>query len=100
MIDQPEDDLDNQTIYDDVIKVLRDLKTKTQFIFATHNPNIPVLGDSEQIISCNYQDNTFSAIVGTIDNITIRDHIVKIMEGGDEAFKKRKDIYELWTHSK
>ena len=100
MIDQPEDDLDNQTIYDDVIKVLRDLKTKTQFIFATHNPNIPVLGDSEQIISCNYQDNTFSAIVGTIDNITIRDHIVQIMEGGDEAFKKRKDIYELWTHSK
>ena len=98
IIDQPEDDLDNQTIYDDVIKVLRDLKTKTQFIFATHNPNIPVLGDSEQIISCKCEDNIISAIVGSIDHITIREHIVKIMEGGEDAFKKRKDIYELWSH--
>ncbi|MBF4427131.1 ATP-binding protein, partial [Vibrio anguillarum] len=40
IIDQPEDDLDNQTIYDDVIKLIRDLKPSTQFIFATHNANI------------------------------------------------------------
>lgn len=100
IIDQPEDDLDNQTIYDDVIKVLRNLKTKTQFVFATHNPNIPVLGDSEQIISCDCEGNKISAIFGSIDDINIREHIVKIMEGGDEAFKKRKDIYELWSHSK
>ncbi len=96
IIDQPEDDLDNQTIYDDVIKVLRDLKTKTQFIFATHNPNIPVLGDCEQIISCRYENNKISAFVGSIDDINIRKHIVTIMEGGDEAFEKRKMIYELW----
>ena len=97
IIDQPEDDLDNQTIYDDVIKVLRDLKTKTQFIFATHNPNIPVLGDSEQIISCAFENQKISAILGGIDDIDIRKHIVTIMEGGDEAFRKRKDIYELWS---
>lgn len=98
IIDQPEDDLDNQTIYDDVIKVLRNLKTKTQFIFATHNPNIPVLGDCEQIISCHYNDKKISATIGSIDDIIIRKNIVTIMEGGDEAFKKRKDIYELWSH--
>jgi chromosome segregation protein len=97
IIDQPEDDLDNQTIYDDVIKVLRDLKTKTQFIFATHNPNIPVLGDCEQIVSCIYENKSISAIVGSIDDITIRKTIVKIMEGGDEAFEKRKMIYDLWN---
>lgn len=96
IIDQPEDDLDNQTIYDDVIRVLRDLKTKTQFIFATHNPNIPVLGDCEQIISCRYENKKISAFVGSIDDISIRKHIVAIMEGGDEAFEKRKMIYELW----
>jgi chromosome segregation protein len=96
IIDQPEDDLDNQTIYDDVIRVLRDLKTKTQFIFATHNPNIPVLGDCEQIISCRYENNKISAFVGSVDDINIRKHIVTIMEGGDEAFEKRKMIYELW----
>ncbi|WP_262232418.1 ATP-binding protein, partial [Escherichia coli] len=44
IIDQPEDDLDNQTIYDDVIKIIRAMKPRTQFIFATHNANIPVLG--------------------------------------------------------
>ncbi len=96
IIDQPEDDLDNQTIYDDVIRVLRDMKTKTQFIFATHNPNIPVLGDCEQIISCRYENKKISALVGSIDEINIRRHIVTIMEGGDEAFEKRKMIYELW----
>lgn len=97
VIDQPEDDLDNQTIYDDVIRVLRDLKTKTQFIFATHNPNIPVLGDSEQIISCQYDNKRISTTIGSIDNVDIRKHIVKIMEGGEEAFEKRKMIYELWN---
>jgi predicted ATPase len=54
IIDQPEDDLDNQTIYEDVIKLIRSLKPKTQFIFATHNANIPVLGDAEQIFACSY----------------------------------------------
>lgn len=96
IIDQPEDDLDNQTLYDDVVRVLRDLKTKTQFIFATHNPNIPVLGDCEQIISCRYENEKISAFVGSIDDINIRKQIVTIMEGGDEAFEKRKMIYELW----
>jgi chromosome segregation protein len=96
IIDQPEDDLDNQTIYDDVIKVLRDLKTKTQFIFATHNPNIPVLGDSEEIISCRFENKKVYADMGSIDDINIRDQIVKIMEGGYDAFEKRKTIYELW----
>ncbi len=96
IIDQPEDDLDNQTIYDDVIRVLRDLKTKIQFIFATHNPNIPVLGDCEQIVSCHYENKKISTFIGSIDDINIRKHIVTIMEGGDEAFEKRKMIYELW----
>ena len=51
MIDQPEDDLDNQTIFEDVVKLVRRLKPETQFLFATHNPNIPVLGDAEQILA-------------------------------------------------
>jgi predicted ATPase len=49
IIDQPEDDLDNQTIYDEVIKELKKIKGNMQFIFATHNANIPVLGDSEKL---------------------------------------------------
>ncbi len=98
IIDQPEDDLDNQTIYNDVIKVLKELKNSSQFIFATHNPNIPVLGDCEQVISCKYDLDSIKSNLGSIDNETIRNEIVNIMEGGKEAFNNRKRIYELWTH--
>ena len=96
IIDQPEDDLDNQTIYEDVIKLVRKLKPKTQFVFATHNPNIPVLGDAEQIIACAYGDDTIETNVGSIDNPELQDAIVSIMEGGSEAFQRRKEIYQIW----
>jgi predicted ATPase len=96
IIDQPEDDLDNQTIYQDVIKLLKSLKPETQFIFATHNPNIPVLGDAEQIVSCKYSNDTILINQGSIDRPIIQKEIVGIMEGGQEAFDKRKDIYEIW----
>jgi len=98
IIDQPEDDLDNQTIYNDVIKVLKELKNTSQFIFATHNPNIPVLGDCEQVVSCRYDSSIIETNLGSIDDETIRKEIVNIMEGGKEAFNNRKRIYELWTH--
>ncbi|MCZ2482178.1 histidinol-phosphatase [Aquirufa nivalisilvae] len=98
IIDQPEDDLDNQTIYTDVISELIKLKDKTQFIFATHNPNIPVLGDCEQNICCSYNNNVISTTEGSIDDSYIQKKIVDIMEGGEEAFNQRKMIYELWKH--
>jgi regulator of replication initiation timing len=96
IIDQPEDDLDNQTIYTDVISELHKLKNKTQFIFATHNPNIPVLGDCDQNICCSYNIGVISTTEGSIDDPETQKRIVDIMEGGEEAFNQRKMIYELW----
>jgi chromosome segregation protein len=96
IIDQPEDDLDNQTIYEDVIKLIRQMKIKTQFIFATHNANIPVLGDAEQVHSSRYSDEKIQLKNGSIDDADIQKEIVDIMEGGEEAFNKRKEIYMLW----
>lgn len=96
IIDQPEDDLDNQTIYEDVIKLIRTLKHKTQFIFATHNANFPVLGDAEQVISCSYSDEAIQVLSGSIDCPKIQQEIVDIMEGGEEAFDQRKRRYEIW----
>ncbi len=97
IIDQPEDDLDNQTIYDEVIKSIMKLKGQMQFIFATHNANLPVLGDSEKIIVCSFKDNSFIAVEdGTIDTPHIQKSVVNIMEGGKEAFNKRKNIYNIW----
>jgi len=98
VIDQPEDDLDNQTIYNEVIKELVKLKNKTQFIFATHNANIPVLGDCEQIVVCDYDENKINTELGSIDNHGIQEKIINIMEGGEEAFDKRREIYNLWKH--
>ncbi|MCH9007539.1 histidinol-phosphatase [candidate division KSB1 bacterium] len=96
IIDQPEDDLDNQTIYEDVIKLIREIKPNTQFIFATHNANFPVLGDAEQVVSCAYADNAISTASGSIDCPELQQKIVNIMEGGEEAFNNRKRIYETW----
>lgn len=96
IIDQPEDDLDNQTIYEDVIKLVRQMKPNVQFIFATHNPNIPVLGDAEQIHACSFMDNSISVQSGGIDDHAQQKTIVEIMEGGREAFNRRKEIYQIW----
>jgi len=96
LIDQPEDDLDNQTIYEDVIKLIKELKQGTQFIFATHNANIPVLGDSECIFACNYVDEKIDVDKGNIDCPYTQKKIVDIMEGGKEAFNRRKEIYQIW----
>ena len=95
-MDQPEDDLDNQTIYEDVVKLIRRLKPKTQFIFATHNANFPVLGDAEQIISCSYADNSVQVTSGSVDCPELQQEIIDIMEGGEEAFSQRKRRYEIW----
>lgn len=97
IIDQPEDDLDNQTIYDEVIKEIQKLKGRMQFIFATHNANIPVLGDSEKVVACSFEDESkIELLAGTIDTKSIQKTIVDIMEGGEDAFNKRKNIYSIW----
>lgn len=96
IIDQPEDDLDNQTIYDDVIKLLHEMKPHAQFIFATHNANFPVLGDAEQVHACSYQEGKVVVQSGSIDASPVQDAIINIMEGGQEAFNRRKEVYNLW----
>lgn len=96
MIDQPEDDLDNQTIFRDLIQEINHLKSETQFILVTHNPNIPVLGDSEQVVVCNFFEEQISFENGSIDKKSIQQKIVDVMEGGKEAFDKRNNIYGIW----
>lgn len=96
IIDQPEDDLDNQTIYDDVIKIIRAMKPRTQFIFATHNANIPVLGDAENVCACEYSDGKIQAASGGVDAPLVQQHIISVMEGGREAFEQRREVYGSW----
>ncbi|MBK9137755.1 MAG: AAA family ATPase [Verrucomicrobia bacterium] len=96
LIDQPEDDLDNQIIYQDVIRRLLELKTKHQFVFATHNANIPVLGESEMVASCSFEEAGLTLSTGSTDHPTIQRDIISVMEGGKDAFALRNRIYEQW----
>jgi ABC-type Na+ transport system ATPase subunit NatA len=96
IIDQPEDDLDNQVVYTEFIKKLKEKKSNTQFIFSTHNANIPVLGDAERIVAADSTDGIMCVDAGTIDSKESQEKIVNIMEGGPDAFKRRNDIYTSW----
>lgn len=95
-IDQPEDDLDNKVIYDEVITAIAQKKPYMQFIFATHNANIPVLGDSERVLVVEFQETKIDVAQGNIDLGSTHKQIVDIMEGGKEAFDKRQLIYTSW----
>ena len=95
-IDQPEDDLDNKVIYDEVITAIAQKKPYMQFIFATHNANIPVLGDSERVLVVEFQEEKIDVAQGNIDLDSTHKQVVDIMEGGKEAFDKRQLIYTSW----
>lgn len=88
LIDQQEDDLDNKVIYDEVIKAISQKKTCCQFVFATHNANIPVLEDSERVLVTEYQDTRIDISQGNINLADTHKQIVEIMEGGQDAFEK------------
>ena len=98
IMDQPEDNLDNAFIAERIVHELRAAKTSRQFLFATHNANIPVFGDAEWIGIFTAVENhgslTFEA-QGSIDVPIIRDQVANILEGGRDAFIQRKEKYEF-----
>ncbi|MDQ6775615.1 MAG: AAA family ATPase [Actinomycetota bacterium] len=101
LIDQPEDDLDNRFIYDDIVQRLREAKRSRQFVIATHNANIPILGDAEQIIVLDAQERGGPPVQGllrtrgSIDSTDVRDAAEHILEGGREAFALRQAKYRV-----
>ena len=120
LIDQPEDDLDNKSISDDLITFIKKKKTERQIIVVTHNANVVVSGDAEQVIVANQQgnttpnnkyrfeyrtgsieddlpvyDNSGTIIHGILNAQGIQQHICDILEGGEKAFAKRKNKYNI-----
>lgn len=92
IIDQPEDNLDNKYITDTIHDIIRQQKTTRQLIFITHNPNIPVLSDSEHNVFLKFQDKKSSIDKsGTVDDVKI--NILNILEGGEDAFNRRREKY-------
>lgn len=94
VIDQPEDDLDNQYVYDVVVRLLRKRKFSRQIIIATHNANIPVNGDAELILALGLHDRLGALRTkGSIDRPDVKDAVSLIMEGSAEAFRLRRERY-------
>jgi hypothetical protein len=119
LLDQPEDDLDNRSVYEDLVKFLKQKKIKRQIIIVTHNPNLVVGADAEETIVANQsgqeagRDNKkfrFEYVSGALENAFeltqtiepaillrkgIRQHVCEILEGGQEAFQKRESKYSF-----
>jgi hypothetical protein len=116
LIDQPEDSLDNRAIFKDLTAYIKKSKLTRQIIIVTHNPNIVVSGDCENVIvanqhsedSPNQNNKIFAYKNGALENEKkepdsdfilnkkcIKEHVCEILEGGIEAFKRREDKYGI-----
>ncbi len=100
VIDQPEDDLDNRFITEGIVPTMRDEKRRRQFIFSTHNANIPVLGDAELIMGFRASGDAERGNGelpedwrGSIDAPAVQNLVEEILEGGREAFEMRRLKY-------
>lgn len=117
LIDQPEDDLDNRSIYTDLVRYLKDKKHERQIIVVTHNANVVVGADAEEVIIANQSgkesenySKQFEYRCGAIENVSpvfedgcikkgvlnqkgIQEQICDILEGGKDAFEKRRNKY-------
>ena len=90
VLDQPEDDLDNHLIYDLVVRQIRENKLRRQIIVVTHNPNIVVNGDAEMLHTLDFKGG--QCVVqysGSLQDVSIREEVCRVMEGGHEAFERR-----------
>ncbi len=116
LIDQPEDDLDNSSIYNDIVSFLRKSKKDRQILIVTHNPNLVLGADAELVVVANQtgngtknRKNKFEYVHGAIEHTIeedneieeilykrgVQEHICNIMEGGIDAFNKRKHKYKF-----
>lgn len=102
VVDQPEDDLDNRFITDGVVPRMREEKQRRQFVFSTHNANIPVLGDAELIVGLTASGEAEGGRarirpehVGSIDAAPVKALVTEILEGGEEAFERRRRKYRF-----
>ncbi|MDZ4847864.1 MAG: AAA family ATPase [Pirellulaceae bacterium] len=92
IIDQPEDNLDNRFVYETIVEIVRKTKHTRQLIFITHNPNIPVLADAEHMVVLESDGEVSRKIAeGSVDEC--KANIVMLLEGGETAFKARKNRY-------
>jgi energy-coupling factor transporter ATP-binding protein EcfA2 len=96
VIDQPEDELDSNFVFRELIPMLRKVKSKRQLIMATHNANLPVNGDAELVYAFEARDGKGEALAcGGLDQASVTKAVLDIMEGTEEAFRRRREKYHF-----
>lgn len=101
IIDQPEDDMDNKDIYSILVNALRERKTGRQIILATHDSNIVVNGDAENVIYASKEKKktrityTYGGLEYEGEDINIQSTICDVLEGGEQAFINRAYKYDI-----
>ena len=94
VIDQPEDELDNRFLFNTVLPALKKLKGRRQVIVATHNANVVVNGDADLVIQLEATSSHGKvACCGAIEDAAVRRAILHTVDGGEEAFRLRRQKY-------
>jgi ABC-type lipoprotein export system ATPase subunit len=96
ILDQPEENLDNETVFRLLVPVLCEAKKQRQIIMVTHNPNLAVVCDAEQIIHASFDrsaDSTIAYVSGAIENSGLNGIVVTVLEGTKPAFENRSRKY-------
>jgi ABC-type cobalamin/Fe3+-siderophores transport system ATPase subunit len=96
IIDQPEDELDSEFLFSELVPLLRETKCSRQIIVVTHNANIPVNGDAEMIYALRARSGKGEMVAqGGLDRAGVAGAVLDIMEGSPEAFRKRREKYNF-----
>lgn len=96
VIDQPEDELDSNFVFRELIPMLRKVKSKRQLIMATHNANLPVNGDAELVYAVEAREGKGEVRAqGGLDQGSVTTAVLDIMEGTEEAFRRRREKYHF-----
>ena len=98
VIDQPEENLDNESVYRMLVPCIKKAKERRQVIIVTHNPNLAVVCDADQVIYCEMDKPGGNRVIyttGAIENPAMNHHIVDVLEGTRPAFDVRDAKYKL-----
>jgi len=101
IIDQPEENLDPKSVFDELVPHFREARKRRQVIIVTHNANLVVNTDADQVIVATSEPNpagglpTVTYRCGSLEHQRIRTTVCEILEGGEQAFRDRERRYRL-----
>jgi len=98
LIDQPEENLDNQSVFKVMVPFIKEARKRRQVILVTHNPNIAVVAGAEQVVFCSMDKADgyrLSYASGALENPATNRHVLDVLEGTRPAFTSRDDTYRV-----